>query len=145
MIALAYVFSKLELAHNMALYCGITKLHRADSGLARRAVQGHHMTRKDFREKYTVIYDKAMPESTSGLLLQAEAVRDRVLHGKKATNDQMRNAIAHVLAYACELNDLTQAQGGPKPFGDLRGFKGPSQSLEKSTTRWMLRGMGFDV
>ena len=51
-VVLTYVFARVELAHNMALYCGIAKLHRADTGLARHAVQAHHMTRKEFRSKY---------------------------------------------------------------------------------------------
>lgn len=144
-IALAYVFSRVELAHNMTLYCGITKLHKADTGLASRAVQGHHMTRTEFRKKYEIVYGKAIPDSTALLLTQAEAVRDRVLHGKRASDDQIRNAVAHVLEYADQLNGYTQTQSGPRPFGDLRGFRGAAQSLEKGTSRWVLRGMGFEM
>ena len=33
-VVLTYVFARVELAHNMALYCGIAKLHRADTGPA---------------------------------------------------------------------------------------------------------------
>jgi len=144
-VALAYVFAQVELAHNMTLYCGIAKLHRADADVAFRAVQAQHMTREEFRAKYEVVYSKPVPEATQLLLTYAEAVRDRVMHGKYASDDQKRNAIAHVLAYAAALNDCTATHGGPRPFGDLRGFKGAAQALEKGTTRWMLKGMGFKL
>jgi hypothetical protein len=65
------------------------------------------------------------------------------MHGKGASDDDKRNAIAHVLEYAQELNDLTERLGGPRPFGDLRGFKGAGQALDKATTHWVLKGMGF--
>jgi hypothetical protein len=144
-VALAYVFARVELAHNMALYCGLAKLHRADSSLAYRAVQQEHLTREGFKLKYCVVYGEAIPDAVAALIVQAEGVRDKVMHGKGATDDQMRNAIAHVLEYARGLNDCTTKLGGPKPFGDLRGFKGAGQGLEKKTTRWVLKGMGFPM
>ena len=144
-VALAYVFAQVELAQNMALYCGMAKLHRADSDLAYRAVQKQHLTRAGFLEKYATIYGKELPDSVTNLLATAEAVRDRVMHGKGATDDQKRNAIAHVLAYATAFNKHNLANSCPQVFGSLKGFKGAARSLDKSTTRWMLKGMGFSI
>ncbi len=142
-VVLSYIFARVELAHNMALYCGIVKLHKANAELTYRAVQAHHMTRKEFRSQYQIVYGKSIPDATCLLLTHAEAVRDRVMHGKVAPDDQIRNAAAHVLAYAAAINEFTATNDGPKPFGDLRGFKGAAQSLEKGTTHWVLKGMGF--
>ena len=144
-VALAYAFARVELAHNMALYCGIAKLHQVDRDLVHRAVQAHHMTRAEFRAKYEVVYGKALPPATCALLTQAEGVRDLVMHGKSSSDDHKRNAIAHVLAYAARLNETTLSCDGPRPFGDLRGFKGAGQALEKKTSRWVLKGMGFNM
>jgi len=142
-VALAYVFSQVEQAQVMALYCGVAKLHRADANVARRAISSYRLKRADFRSKYEMIYGKSIPDPTARLLVYAEAVRDQVMHGKGASDDDKRNAIAHVLAYAQELNNLTDQLGGPRPFGDLRGFKGAGQALDKATTQWVLKGMGF--
>lgn len=142
-VVLAYVFARVELAHNMALYCGVIKLHQANAEIAYRAVQTYRITRADFRSKYETVYGKPISKATWQLLTQAEGVRDRVMHGKDTNDDQMRNAVAHVLAYAKEMNKGVADCGGPKPFGKLQGFKGARQSLEKETTRWMLMGMGF--
>ena len=142
-VALAYVFTQVEAAQNMALYCGVTKLHGADKDLARRAITAHHLTRGEFRSKFQVIYDKPIPDVTLRLAIVAEAVRDLVMHGKDASDDDKRNAIAHALEYAKELNDLCAALGGPRPFGNLRGFKGAGKPLDKSTSRWVLKGRGF--
>jgi hypothetical protein len=144
-VALAYVFAQVESAQVMALYCGATKLHSVDKDIARRAMSTHHMTRSDFRTKFESIYGTPISDSTIKLANVAEAVRDRVMHGKEATDDDKRNAIAHALQYAIEMNDLTATLGGPRPFGDLRGFKGAAKALPKPTSRWVLKGMGFAV
>lgn len=144
-LLLAYMFSRVEFAHVRSLYCGAVKLHKVDSGLARRAVQQTHMTRDGFREKYAVIYGQEIPASTAKLITIAEAVRDSILHGKSANDDQKRNAIAHVIEYAKEFNQEMPKLGGPPPFGDLRGFKGAAQGLSKETSRWVLKGMGFQL
>jgi len=138
-VALAYVFSRVELAQNMAIYCGIVKRHKGDAALVRKAVDAHHMTRKDFAEKYKAVFGKA----PSAFIGAAEKVRDKVMHGKNTTDKEVRQAIAKVLDYAQRLNAGVSSVAGFKPFGDLRGFKGAAQSLDSSTTRWLLKGMGF--
>jgi hypothetical protein len=67
------------------------------------------------------------------------------MHGKAATDDDKRNAIAHVLQYAQEVNTLLCPAWRPKPFGNLRGFKGRGKSLDVATSRWILKGMGFNI
>lgn len=142
-VALTYAFARVEWAHTRVLYCGIAKLHRAQADLTYRAVREHYMSRKEFRSKYKTVYGKPIPDSTCLLLTKAEAVRDRAIHGKNPSDDEIRNAIAHILRYAKAMNECTVSNGGPAPFGDLRGFKGAAQALEKETTRWVLKGMGF--
>jgi hypothetical protein len=142
-VVLAYVFSRVERAHVNSLYCGAVKFHHVDSGLARRAVRQFHMTRDGFRKKFAMIYPKGIPEETIKLLVVAEGVRDAVLHGKGGRPEHKRNAVAHVLEYANLLNEHCAGLNGPRPFGNLRGFKGAAQGLEKSTSRWVLLGMGF--
>jgi hypothetical protein len=144
-VLLAYMFSRVEFAHVNCLYCGVVKLHKVDAGLARRAVQQTHMTRDGFREKFLIVYGKEIVASASGLLARAEAIRDMVLHGKGASDEQKRNAIAHVIEYAKELNGHVLGLGGPAPFGDLRGFAGAAQRHSTTTSRWILKGMGFQL
>ena len=144
-VTLAYMFALVEQAHIMALYCGIVKLHRTDTTLTLTAVHGFHMTREGFRTKFDLIYGKGLSKPTIDLLKFAEDVRDDVMHGKTASDDRIRNAIAHVLQYADDMNTETSALNGPRPFGALRGFKGRGKSLEKGTSRWVLKGMGLGV
>jgi hypothetical protein len=144
-VVLSYVFAQVELAQNMALYCGIVKLHKADGQLARSAIDAHHMTRKEFRERFAVVFGSPIPDAVANSLGKAESVRDRVMHGKYTIDLDKRNAVAHVIEYAEQLNAHVHGIAGFRPFGDLRGFKGAAKSLDKSTTRWVLKGMGFPV
>ena len=144
-VALAYVFAQVELAQNMTLYCGAVKLHRCDATLARNAINTHFMTRKGFREQFEVIFATAIPDKISKDLRSAEKVRDLVMHGKNPSAARKRQAIADVLSYAKAFNDFVASSGGFRPFGSLQGFKGAGKALDKKTTRWVLKGMGFPI
>lgn len=144
-VALAYVFARVELAHNMALYCCAVKKHHVDATLARAAIDATHLTRDEFRNKFCALYGKPIPDQACALIQRAEAVRDRVMHGKRATDSEKRHAIADVLQYAAEFNDAAYAGAQLLPFGDLRGFHGRGTRLPKSASRWILKGMGFSL
>ena len=79
-----------------------------------RAVQQFHMTREGYREKYGAIYGKPLPKDIVALLTFAEGVRDAVLHGKFGSDANKRDAIAHVLEYANELNKHISSLNGPR-------------------------------
>lgn len=142
-VCLAYAFLKTEQAQNRALYCGVVKLHGADGEVADNAINKQHLTRDGFRLLYKNVFGHALNDSTSEKIKKAERVRDRVIHGKQVSDPDMRQAIIDVIEYAKALNKDLKAAAGFEPFGDLRGFKGRAQSLEKSTTIWLLKGLGF--
>lgn len=144
-VALAYVFSRVELAHNMALYCGVVKIHNANKEVANPAIDASHMTREDFLEMFKTVFNRDLPTATRKLLEKAEEVRDRVMHGKKTSEDKKRDAIVKVIEYAAKFNETVYAAASLRPFGNLRGFHGRGESLSKTTTRWVLKGMGFNL
>jgi len=144
-VSLSYVFAQVELAHNLSLYCGVVKQHRANAVLARRAIDTQHLTREGFRERFGVVFGQPVPETISEKLASAEDTRDRVMHGKSTSAKQKREAIGNVVEYAREYNDFVYSIARLRPFGELRGFKGRAKSVDPSTTRWMLKGMGFTV
>ncbi len=144
-VALAYVFYRVELAHNMALYCGVVKIHNANSELALNAIDASHMTREHFITLFKTVFNKELSAETLGLIRDAESVRDRVMHGKTTNDNLKREAIAKVIQYAAKFNESVYAIARVRPFGNLRGFHGRGKSLSKATTRWILKGMGFLV
>lgn len=144
-VSLAYSFSRLELAQNMALYCGVVKVHKANAALTSEVVGTHHMTRERFVELFRTVFDLELPKSAAQALKTAEDTRDAVMHGRTTSVDRLRNAIARVLEYAESVNKLLDKKYGLRPFGDLRGFAGSAKKLDKRTTRFMLKGMGFSI
>ncbi|MEO1920079.1 MAG: hypothetical protein ABGW81_10330 [Paracoccaceae bacterium] len=77
------------------------------------------MTRPRFRELYKSITGKAVEVEAINFSKLAEKVRDQILHGKDVS-------------------------GGAefKPFDNIKGFKGAAKTLDKSTSRWVLTGIG---
>ena len=145
-VALAYLFLRTEKAQNRALYCGVVKRHRAAKVLAQSAIDNEHLTRRGFLERYEIVFGMSLPAVIQSKIQEAKKIRDRVIHGKRNVTDaDMRKAIVDVIDYAVALNSELQKVAGFQPFGDLRGFKGAAHSLDKSTTRWLLKGMGFQL
>jgi hypothetical protein len=145
-VCLAYVFSRLELGQNMALYCGVVKRHKVNTVIANSAVGAQHLTRDGFVGLYKTVFDCELPTDAHADLKVAEKTRDKVMHGKKADDNTIRNAIARVLEFAEEVNTQLDKQCKLKPFvGSLQGFSGASKKLDKRTSRFILKGMGFGI
>lgn len=142
-VSISYLFSLVELAQNMTIYCGVVKLHRVNSTLARIAVDNHHMTRGAFKDLYNTIFGKPLKKTVVDKIAEAEKVRDRILHGKKVSEADKRKAIFDVLEYAEAFNAEVYRVASLKPFGSLKGFKGRAKPLDKSTSRWILKGIGL--
>ena len=144
-ITLSYLFSRVERAHNTALYCGLVKLHRANFDMADKAIMQERIDRPVFRMLFKRIIGKEISASLSKEIQEAEAIRDKVIHGKRVSEANIRKAVVLVLSYAEGFNSFVSQKAGFAPFGDLRGFKGGAKSVDKSTTRWMLKGFGFSI
>lgn len=142
-ISLSYCFSQLELAQNMAIYTGIVKIYNTDAELTSNLVNKWHITRDDFKKKIEIIYKKSLPRDIANKIEIAERVRDNVMHGKEEKDAEKRRAIMALLDYSEDFSKFILNNGGADVFGDLRGFKGAKEPLDKETTRWVLKGMGF--
>jgi len=142
-VCLAYVFARLESLQNLAIYCGLVKLHRTHGGITWNVLLTHHFTRETFRTSCKTVFSTEVPPGAVALIQRAEGVRDQVMHGKGPEDGEMRNAIAEVLDYSVQFSAYVAGCAGFRPCGNLRGFKGAAAALEKSTTRWVLKGMGF--
>jgi len=140
-VAIAYQFIRVERAQNRALYGGVVKLHRADGEVAGSMLDSLHITRDSFLKHYETIFGQALPAATVAQLKVAEKIRDKTVHGKEVGDADFRQAVVDVIDYAAALNNHVNSRAGFKPFGDMRGFKGAAQPLEKSTTRWLLKGL----
>ena len=143
-VSLGFMFTRLEKALNRMLYCGAVKMHRAESEKAKEMVNKHHMTRKEFRRLFNNVFGKPVRKELTTILQEAEEVRDKVVHGKNASAPDQRKAIVRLLEYAEGMNDQVNELAGFKPFtSDLRGFTGRREALDKATTAWLMKGLGF--
>ena len=103
-VSLAYVFARVELAHNMTLYCGVVKLHHANSMIARSVIDAQHITREKFGKYMDTVLGSRVPETVREFLQKAEDTRDDVMHGRKRSERDKREAIANVIKYAKAYN-----------------------------------------
>lgn len=142
-VCIAYQFIRIETAQNRTIYCGVVKLHHAHPQVAGGVMYSQHMTRKSFLDLFKTIYGHSLPNNIVDKLKLAEGVRDKIVHGKGFSEPNARQAIVDAIDYASLLNEHLEKTAGFRPFGDLRGFKGRSEPLDKSTTMWLLKGIGL--
>ncbi len=143
-VSIAYQFIGVETAQNRTLSGGVMKLHSADPTVTDSMLHSLHITRDSFLALFSTIFGTPLPDSIAKKLKFAEKVRDKTVHGKGVLQADARQAIVDVLDYAADLNTFVEGIAGFRPFGgDMRGFVGARQPLEKSTTHWLLKGLGF--
>lgn len=142
-ISISYVFSRIETIKHRTLYCGLIKLHWTDTQLTSELLDKDHMSRGRFRDLFHVVFGKRIDRDILEKLSAAESVRDKVAHGKHLTQSEARKCLADALDFAASFDQFVFDHANFRPFGDLRGFKGRKEALPKSTTRWVLKGMGI--
>lgn len=142
-VSVSYVFSRIEQAKRMTIYCGIVKMHWCESSLTWKMVSKDHMARSRFRDLFKTVFGKKIPDELAAKLEKGENVRDKIAHGMNWTAKEAREGLTSVLDFATEFNEFVSSIGGFRPFGNLRGYKGRKVPLPKATTRWILRGMGI--
>ena len=144
-VSLSYAFSRVEKAHIMTLYCGVVKLHRVESELAKKAVDNFENRHEEFRNLYQNIFGSAINAALINTLDRARRVRNRALHGHDPSSRDFRKAITAIIEYAAGFNQQCHEIAGFRPFGRLQGFKGAGKSLDNSTSRWLLKGIGLPL
>ena len=144
-VSLAYLFARLERAHIMTLYCGVVKLHKVDSELAAQAADRFENRQAGFRALFENVLGRKFPRSLINKLEDAQGVRNRILHGKNVEEKDFRKAVVAIIEYAEEFNQKCYDLGGFRPFGRLQGFTGAGASMDKSTSRWVLKGIGLPI
>ena len=142
-VSIGYVFTRIEYTKHMTIYCGILKLHGADSTLTWNALKRIYMSREKFIELFNTVYGQQIESSILKKLQDSEKVRDEIVHGKYPKDAKIRKTMVDIIEFCIQFNDFVESIAGFKPMSDLRGFKGRGQPLDKSTTRWLLKGMGF--
>ena len=143
-VSVSYFFSRVEQAKHMTIYCGVVKKHWCDSALTKQMVNEEHMSRGRFKELFKTVFGKNISKPILEKLELGESMRDKIAHGKAWTQKEVREGLVNSIDFAIEFNDFVQATAGFRPFGNLKGFKGRAESLPKSTTRWVLQGMGIN-
>ena len=144
-ISISYLFAQVERAHNAALCFGAVRIHKANRNVARATIGVQHMTREGLLQKFETVFGEPIPDEVRQEIEAAEIVRDKILTGQPVQEKEKREAIGHLFDYAQAFNRLVYGLARFKPFGGQKGSDGCAESLSKSATRWMLKGMGFSL
>lgn len=142
-VAIGYIFMGIEKAQNRALLGGLLVNHKTNAEVTRTVLNRQHIKRESFEKFYGIVFGEALDKSVLSKLRYAERIRDRVIHGKIVSEADKRKAVVSALEH-CE-GFAKLIPGAFNPFGDLRGICGRRVPLAKPTTRWVLKGMGFDA
>ncbi len=144
-VSIAYCFLKLEQAYNRTLYGGVRKMRKVHTEIARSVIDKQHLTRDGFIKLYKNVYGKTLPDTLVRKIKFAEKIRDRIIHGKKVEDKDARKCLVDILAFSEGLESEVKSIASFSPYADMRGLTGKSTSLDKTTSRWVMKGVGFAV
>ena len=142
-VVISYMFTKIETAQRNTLSVGLRKIHKCEISLVWKAIDNEALFRDEFRLFFKKVFGKNISKETENLLQVPIEVRNKIMHGYSATTAEKKKAIACILVYCEQYNLEMKKIAGFEPFGSLQGVVGRSMPLNKSTTMWMLMGMGF--
>ena len=74
------------------------------------------MDRDIFVKLYKTVFSLNLPKAAREDLKAAAEIRNMIMHGKTATDDQIRNAIAYVLKYAEDVNKQLHEKTSTEAF-----------------------------
>ena len=138
-VAFIYASARLELGQTMTLYGGLVKVHRANTDVARRAIELHHLLPKRFVDLYRAIFGFDLPQGAGRALDTALKARFDLSHGELLEDNRLRNAVTQIVEYAQATNEQLGDKYTLRPFGDLRGVSGRVKKLDRRKTRTLLR------
>jgi len=142
-VVISYMFSNIEAAQRMTLYVGIRRKHKCHKDLVWRAIDRESLYRDEFRTFFKKVFGKNISKATEDILIPATEARNKIMHGFGATESEKKKAVSAIIDYCVQYNEEMSKIGGFQPFGSLQGAIGASTFLDKSTTKWVLTGMGF--
>lgn len=142
-VVISYMFSKIEAAQRTTLYVGIRRKHRCHKDLVWQAIDREPLYKDEFRVFFKKVFGKNISKKTEEILMPATNARNKIMHGFGASTAEKKRAVSAIMDYCVKFNEEMAEIGGFQPFGSLQGAIGASTFLDKSTTKWMLIGMGF--
>lgn len=142
-VALAFSFMKLEEGNHRALKCGLIRIHKCNSAKVDEALRKQHFTRPYFRLVFKNVFGKEIEQELLKPVQDAEKVRDKLIHGKGASEKDLRSGISGALKYVNGLGAFVENETKKNPFGDLRGLASRTSLLDPVPSYWLLKGLGF--
>lgn len=142
-VIIAFMFSRLEVAHRETLCFGAMKHHDVDRDSARNALEKIDLSRPDFRNLFKHVYGYKIPHDLIQKIQSAEVTRDKILHGKIPEAGDKSKAILNTIDYFDQLNSLIYEKSGVWLAGSRHGMFGRKRSHNRATSKWILMGLGF--
>ena len=140
-IALAYIFMLLEQGRYRAVKCILVRNLRCPSNLIDDMYKDYEFQRRTFLKTINDLVNVDLKNAPYNLLEQAEAVRDKTFHGRKPSDDVLRQAISNALTFVVNFGSVIQTKTGKNPFGDLRGLASRLKMITNDQAKWIIKGV----
>ena len=142
-IPIAFTFNQIETIKRRTLSLRLIKYHKTNAELTWKLIDEDYMLRERFRVLFDKIFGTPIPDAILAHLTQAEAVRDRAMHGKSFSEKDARICLPLAFTFLQTFSAFVEEKAGFRPCSNAQGIKGAAASLNKETTKWVLKGMGI--
>lgn len=142
-VCLAYLFSGIRAVHRRAFYLGIVRKYNTDRDLTFELVDLRTFQLSEFSHEFEKVFGHHFATETIEHLEQVQRTRNKSLHGQSVKPQETLQAVLDILEYAEALNNDLKDLIGKTPFKGLEGAAGRIKPLNRETSMWILKGMGF--
>lgn len=140
-IALAYVFMLLEQGRYRTIKCILVRRLRCPSQLVDDMYRAHEFQRRTFAKTVNDTIGVDLKSAPFNILEAAESVRDDIFHGRRPSDEKLREAISNSLSFVEKFGESVKAATGKNPFGDLRGLSSRISMISKDQAKWIIKGI----
>ena len=140
-IALAYLFMRLEQGRYRTVKCVLVRMMRCPAKLVDDSFKDFTFQRPTFRRLVKELIDVDIEQPPYSSLSSAEVVRDKLIHGRATTSEQLREALASGFSFVKAFGEVMKNKTGKNPFGNLKGLSSKTKMHPESQARWIIKGV----
>jgi len=140
-MSLAYLFMVIEQGRYRSMKCILVRNLKCMTSAVDEELQKRAFSRKSFRLSIKSLIGVDVSKGKFSSLTEAEKIRDTIFHGRKASDEDKRNAISNCLTFIKVFGNKVKEKTGKNPFATLRGLTSRIKPLNRSQTSWILKGV----
>lgn len=140
-LSLALLFLLIEQGRYRAMKCILVRNLKCMTSVVDDELNARAFSRKSFRSSIRSLIGIDISKGDYRALENAEAIRDKIFHGRGASDAEKREAISNCIKFIDVFGAKVKGKTGKNPFATLRGLTSRIKPVSRAQSNWILKGV----